>query len=812
MRVEYPARSKFLEPILDALQADREALESGRAVRIDLEEGGYGGEVDVVIDKNNSGGFEADWKGEPSRFPQRLKAAAWALFREGLEGAFRLAHEGGILTVRQLSDEAGPSEAWREALRRVSRARRDPYYMRVALLVALDLLERGEATPERIGFGSFADAFTAIMAALRPDRRANAAMPFFYLSRSAAVWRVQHDDGNEPSGPSAIRPTSHATFVAELADGVRHDADRSALRRQVYTGAPPALPLGHFAARRRDVAGTWVEITSLDHSHGGPGWELGTCLWSPCRDAGGRHRYAIMKEPRPGDLVLHWVRNRWPDGSTDTRILGRSFVAAPARTVDEEPPSPGNWAGMGPYYRVDLDAYVAFAEPLPIATLIAEHGHEIRDEIEANAPKYYPLNTYGSRSESDPGLRTVQGIYLARCTTALLRHMTGLLGDVGASSWTTSSDEGTGGQVADEQYELIECLSEAVDALARAAKLRGLQYSDELLEAFLLSLRSKPFCILAGPTGTGKSALARLLEDIGAAVRVVPVEPSWTDGTSIVGYRDLSGGYRHGVLGDHALAAASSDRVHVLVLDELNLARVEHYLAHWLSVVESRQLENRQVRADLLVDDGADRVALPENLCVVGTVNMDESTLAFSQRVLDRANVIFLPTPADLRTVPGAAARVEEDGALPDLLDPAVLRPRATSWTELARVSGEHGGALEELLEQLATVQDVLQRNGARARISYRLRDEIAVYVFHGLEVGRAGLNRLIDQQLRQRLLPKLCDGSEVLSPDLVAELLEVLAPLAGRDDEPSAQAYLRMVHERQVHEDMPISLWTALS
>jgi hypothetical protein len=167
--------------------------------------------------------------------------------------------------------------------------------------------------------------------------------------------------------------------------------------------------LGAFS----DYGNVWVEITRSDHGHGGPGWNFGACLWSPSRNKAGSDRYGLMREPSPGDLVLHFYHHDWPDGVSDNRLCGRSIVARGYREVQTEPPSPGNWTGMAPYYRIDLKDYQPFPNPLPFSTLKEVYGDEIRREIVQIRPRSYPFNTYGDT------IRTVQGIYLARCTPDL---------------------------------------------------------------------------------------------------------------------------------------------------------------------------------------------------------------------------------------------------------------------------------------------------------------------------------------------------------------------------------------------------------
>ncbi len=157
---------------------------------------------------------------------------------------------------------------------------------------------------------------------------------------------------------------------------------------------------------------TFLEITNDSHDHGGRGWELGTCLWSPTLNRSGADRYSLMREPKSGDRVLHIYRHL-RGGVLGTWLVGSSVVAEEVRTVATEPPSAGAWAGESSYYRIELKAYEAFEAPVAIPTLLADYGDLIRDDLRTNRPRFYPFNSHGA------DLRTVQGIYLARCTDAL---------------------------------------------------------------------------------------------------------------------------------------------------------------------------------------------------------------------------------------------------------------------------------------------------------------------------------------------------------------------------------------------------------
>jgi 5-methylcytosine-specific restriction endonuclease McrA len=183
-----------------------------------------------------------------------------------------------------------------------------------------------------------------------------------------------------------------------------------------------------------DYSGVFIETTKSEHLHGGAGWEFGTCLWSPSRNRVGHDTYALIREPGPGDLLLHLYKHSWPDGVTETRLCGRSLVSKACREVTDEPPSPGVWAGMSPYYRIDLQEYEPFAAPLPVSVLLQEYGEEIRQDALENRPKYYPFAKYRGT------VQLTQGMYLSRCTPILYQIY---LRALGIEQATASSPEGS---------------------------------------------------------------------------------------------------------------------------------------------------------------------------------------------------------------------------------------------------------------------------------------------------------------------------------------------------------------------------------
>ncbi|MBE0652667.1 MAG: AAA family ATPase [Bacteroidales bacterium] len=183
----------------------------------------------------------------------------------------------------------------------------------------------------------------------------------------------------------------------------------------------------------------------------------------------------------------------------------------------------------------------------------------------------------------------------------------------------------------------------------------GFRYQFEDIANFFLSIKSKPFVILAGISGTGKTQLPRkLASSMGfkeEQVIQVAVRPDWADSSDLLGYTGLDGNFIPKDLSLAIKRAANNPSIpYFFILDEMNLARVEHYFSDFLSVIETRRWVGEEIITDPILrpetlymaknkDDFAS-LRWPQNLYLIGTVNMDETTYAFSRKVLDRANSI----------------------------------------------------------------------------------------------------------------------------------------------------------------------------
>jgi len=330
----------------------------------------------------------------------------------------------------------------------------------------------------------------------------------------------------------------------------------------------------------------------------------------------------------------------------------------------------------------------------------------------------------------------------------------------------------------------------ATERLIEAIETRGFVYEPWHVAAYVTALRTKPFVILAGVTGVGKSRLPELVaEATGGEAHTIPIRPDWTDSADVLGYEDLQGRFRPGAL--LAIAREATDdpaREHVAVLDEMNLARPEHYLAEVLSRIEARRLSERGFATPPLLNPTATdsdwrAVVLPPNLALVGTVNMDESAHGFSRKVLDRAFTLELSAP-DLGQWHEAASPPE-----PGLWPAAAWQPRAITLSGLSDLNDAGRRAVERVVATLEEANRLLAPVGFG--IGYRTRDEAALFVLHAAETPDAFRTRSgepvapLDLALTMKLLPRIAGGSRSVRQALFGLLGWAAAgtPLVSEDD-----------------------------
>lgn len=305
---------------------------------------------------------------------------------------------------------------------------------------------------------------------------------------------------------------------------------------------------------------------------------------------------------------------------------------------------------------------------------------------------------------------------------------------------------------------------EIVDNIFKYISSQGYEYSKELISNLYLSLKTKPFVILAGISGTGKSKIVRLFaESLGATVEnnqfnMISVRPDWNDSTELIGYKNLESKFIKGKLTQIIEKASQNlDKPYFVCLDEMNLARVEYYLSDYLSVIESRRKVDDKIVTDKLIYDSEideeETLSLPENLYIVGTVNMDDTTFQFSRKVLDRANTIEF-SEVNLENLFGENS--EEDN-LDENIEVYNDFLKST-YLKTIDIEDEYRDYAIEINKKIIDINNILKKS--QKQFAYRVRDEILFYMIENKKANLLDENEAFDYQIMQKVLPAI-SGSE---------------------------------------------------
>lgn len=298
----------------------------------------------------------------------------------------------------------------------------------------------------------------------------------------------------------------------------------------------------------------------------------------------------------------------------------------------------------------------------------------------------------------------------------------------------------------------------------------GLKFSTQLITRFIASLQTKPFVILTGLTGSGKTKLAQSFVswicDTDNQYAIIPVGADWTNREPILGYPNGLESDKYELPESGALriilnAISDQDNPYFLILDEMNLSHVERYFADFLSVMESKdtlKLYSGSIRKHGN-EDIPERIYWPKNLFIIGTVNIDESTYMFSPKVLDRANVIeFRVSKEEMVGYLGEQSPVD----MKQLLRGGISL--AQGFLVLCQ-EPTPSNVLEEYQVEMVQIFEVLKTLGAE--FGYRSANEIGRLIHSLGNFGVAQRNDKIDIAIMQKMLPKLHGSRTKLHPVL---------------------------------------------
>jgi 5-methylcytosine-specific restriction protein B len=297
----------------------------------------------------------------------------------------------------------------------------------------------------------------------------------------------------------------------------------------------------------------------------------------------------------------------------------------------------------------------------------------------------------------------------------------------------------------------------------------GLNYSLKMINRFIASLITKPFVILTGLSGSGKTKLAQafvewLCQDK-SQYSIIPVGADWTNREPLLGYPNALKPEEYvkpdsGALDLIMRANSNPDLPYFLILDEMNLSHVERYFADFLSVMESKK--EIPLYSEGTIENGVPaKLKVPSNLFVIGTVNIDETTNMFSPKVLDRANTIeFRVTQEEMKNFLGNIRDIHMDALAGKGAE------MSKSFLDLSANTSFKTSDLSDINSTLVQFFGELKKTGAE--FGYRSATEI-LRLINQLSVLDDSLdtNSKLDIAIMQKLLPKLHGSRRKLCPVL---------------------------------------------
>lgn len=337
----------------------------------------------------------------------------------------------------------------------------------------------------------------------------------------------------------------------------------------------------------------------------------------------------------------------------------------------------------------------------------------------------------------------------------------------------------------DSQIDLRDQIPFEIKDFQSACQKAGLIYPDKLVTRFVSSLLTKPFIILTGLSGSGKSKLAQafvqwIIQEK-SQYCFVPVGADWTNREPLLGYPNALKPAEYikpdsGIIDLIIRANLNPKLPYFLVLDEMNLSLVERYFADFLSAMESD--EDIHLYADGTTENGVPaKIKLPKNLFIIGTVNIDETTNMFSPKVLDRANTIeFRINKNEMDRFLASASKLDMQAMYFGDHKIGAGANMACHFIELARNKSLTTSKDRKKIDKVfSKFFSELQKAGAE--FGYRTATDMLILI-NQLELidKKLKTEEKIDIVIIQKLLPKLHGSRRKLSP-----ILETLGGLCLR-------------------------------
>ena len=314
-----------------------------------------------------------------------------------------------------------------------------------------------------------------------------------------------------------------------------------------------------------------------------------------------------------------------------------------------------------------------------------------------------------------------------------------------------------------------------------AASRLHLYYTPTILRPFFAGLACGKLVILQGISGTGKTSLAYAWgKFVNCDSCVASVQPSWRDRTELLGYfNEFTKKFSETKVLEELYTATFDDDVHTIILDEMNIARVEYYFAELLSILEMPSKDEWII--DVVPNQWPDdpkklvrgKLKLPGNLWYIGTINNDDSTFMITDKVYDRAMPIAIDDKCEEFTAP----------------DTDKIKTSYNYLSSLFEKSAEEHPVSEETLEKVAQLDRYVIDHFRLAfgnRIVKQLKEFVPAFVACGGEEVAA-----IDYLIAHKILRKFEQLNLAYIKDEIDGLIKYLEKLFGANKTPECKAYL---------------------
>lgn len=319
-----------------------------------------------------------------------------------------------------------------------------------------------------------------------------------------------------------------------------------------------------------------------------------------------------------------------------------------------------------------------------------------------------------------------------------------------------------------------------------AASQLHLYYTPEIIRRFIAGMASSKLLILEGISGTGKTSLPYSISRyMGNPATMVSVQPSFRDRTELLGYfNEFSKRFNETEFLRALYEAGYRPDPTLIVLDEMNLARIEYYFAEMLSVLEMPSKEEWVLdlvptawAGDPKLMEGG-KIHVSDTTWFIGTANNDDSTFTITDKVYDRAMPIELNERADAFEC--------------ELHEPCYIR--AEYLQELFIRAREEHPVSDEMMEKMARLDSYLATRFKLSfgnRIMKQLYDFIPVYVAcGGTELGG------MDYIIARKVLKKFESMNVSFVRDEITGLIDYMDKTFGKNGMPDSKAYLERIQQ----------------